>query len=238
MTELTRELHLLVSIAKLDAQLNACRTEIGLLPDKIEKVRRSIEKIDGAMNEAAAHLADMAKEKRSLEKSLDDQNEKIKKLKVQLMEVKTNKEYTAMRHEIEHIEERIDEKEERLLILMDELDQQEDRNDDFTRSNEKQKQELLEQESELEERLAKLKEEMAGLEAEKPKVLRELDPQIRKRYDRILKKLGDFAVTHVEDEVCQGCFSRVPPQTALEVKRNDQIIACQACGRILVHYNP
>ncbi|UCH85816.1 MAG: hypothetical protein JSW50_09170 [Candidatus Latescibacterota bacterium] len=49
--------------------------------------------------------------------------------------------------------------------------------------------------------------------------------------------MGDFAVTHVEDEICQGCFSRVPPQLALEVKNNDQIITCQACGRILVHYN-
>ena len=85
--------------------------------------------------------------------------------------------------------------------------------------------------------MAKLTEETNRIEAEKPKILIELNPLLKKRYDRILAKMHDFAVTHVDDEICQGCFSRVPPQLALEVKKNDQIIACQACGRILVHYN-
>ena len=60
MTDLTRELHLLVSIAKLDAQLNVCRKEIARLPGEIDKTRRAIEKIDKAMTEAAGHLDDMS----------------------------------------------------------------------------------------------------------------------------------------------------------------------------------
>jgi len=51
----------------------------------------------------------------------------------------------------------------------------------------------------------------------------ELDPQIKKRYDRILAKLHDFAVTHITDEVCHGCHSRIPPQAAVEVRKNDTI---------------
>lgn len=81
-----------------------------------------------------------------------------------------------------------------------------------------------------------MKKDLARLDAEKPRILIELDPQIRKRYDRILAKLHDFAVTHIADEICHGCHSRIPPQGAMEVRRNDQIITCQACGRILVHY--
>ena len=53
---------------------------------------------------------------------------------------------------------------------------------------------------------------------------------------RLLAKLHDFAVTNVVDETCQGCFTRIPPQTAVVVKRNEKIIRCEACGRILVHY--
>ncbi|MCX5754289.1 MAG: C4-type zinc ribbon domain-containing protein [Candidatus Krumholzibacteria bacterium] len=37
-------------------------------------------------------------------------------------------------------------------------------------------------------------------------------------------------------DICQGCYSRVPPQRAVEVRRNDQIMNCEVCGRILVHY--
>ncbi|UCG53087.1 MAG: hypothetical protein JSW58_05910 [Candidatus Latescibacterota bacterium] len=236
MTDLRRELHLLISIAKLDGDLNACRTELALLPAKIEEVNKSVAVIDKAMSEAAAHFEDMKKERRSLERMLDDHTEKIKKLRTQLMEVKTNKEYTAMLQEIEHLEKGIDDKEERLLILMDELDQQSARNRGFTSENEEKRKHLLTEKTNLENRTKALGETVKRLEAEKPKILAELDPLTKKRYDRILAKLGDFAVAHVEADICHGCFSRIPPQTALEVKKNDQIITCEVCGRILVFY--
>jgi predicted nucleic acid-binding Zn-ribbon protein len=236
MTDVIRELHLLVSIAKMDAELHACRTELSLLPEKIESVKRSVEKVDKNSEEAVTHLDGMRKERRALEKTLANHGEKIKKLKTQLMEVKTNKEYTAMLSEIEHTEKGIDEGEERLLMLMDELDQQTARNKEFMEKSTEAKTRLLAEQSELENRLRELQEQAKRLEAEKPKVLKELDPQTRKRYDRILAKYGDIAVALVADEACQGCHSRIPPQTILEVKSNEQIITCQTCGRILVYY--
>jgi hypothetical protein len=236
MTDLRRELHLLITIAKLDAQLNACRNESGQLPEKIEKIDRNVKAIEKAVSEASAHLEAIKKERRLLEQKLQDSAEKVKKLKVQLMEIKTNKEYQAMLHEIGHTEKDIDENEERLLMLMDELDQQGLETGGFTKQKDEERQRLSAERASLEARLQHLGEDTKRLEGEKPKILAELDPQIKRRYDRILAKLHDFAVTHVVDDVCQGCHSRIPPQAALEVKRNDQIIACQACGRILVHY--
>ncbi len=236
MTDMRREIHLLITIAKLDAELSACRNESGQLPARMEKITRSLTALDKAVGEAGAHLESIKKEKRILEQKIQDSTEKVKKLKVQLMEIKTNKEYQAMISEIGHMEKEVDENEERLLMLMDELDQQGVETGGFTKQKDEEKQQLSGEKVELETRLSHLQEEMKRLEGEKPKILAELDPQIKKRYDRILAKLHDFAVTHVFDDICQGCHSRIPPQAALEVKKNDQIIACQACGRILVHY--
>jgi len=236
MTDLRREIHLLITIAKLDAQLSACRNESGQLPEKVEKIDRNLTAIEKAVSEASTHLEAIKKERRLLEQKLQDSTEKVKKLKVQLMEIKTNKEYQAMLHEIGHSEETIDQNEERLLMLMDELDQQGLETGGFTKQKDEEKKQLSAEKADLETRISYLGEEVKRLEGEKPKILAELDPQIKKRYDRILAKLHDFGVTHVVDDVCQGCHSRIPPQAALEVKKNDQIIACQACGRILVHY--
>jgi predicted nucleic acid-binding Zn-ribbon protein len=236
MTDIQREIHLLIAIAKIDADLNAFRNESASLPEQIAKIEKQVQTIDNAMGDAEMHLEEMQKEKRSLESGLDDSAEKIKKLKTQLMSVQNNKEYTAMTHEIQHLEKGIDQKEERLLMLMDELDQQVGQTGDFRTSKNEEKAVLVAEKGRRETRLEEIGKEMARLEAEKPKVLAELDPQLKKKYDRILAKLHDFAVTHVVDEVCQGCFRRIPPQFVLEVKKNDQIITCQACGRILVHY--
>jgi len=236
MTDMRREIHLLITIAKIDADLNACRTEASQLPEKVDKTEKDIKAIEKSVAEADTHLEAMKKEKRHLEQKIQDNAEKLKKLKVQLMEVKKNEEYQAMLHEIAHMEKTIDENEERLLMTMDELDQQGLQTGDFTKQKEDAKKNLSAEKTDLETRLEQLKKEIARLDGEKPKILIELDPQIRKRYDRILAKLHDFAVTHVGDEICHGCHSRIPPQAAMEVRKNDQIITCQACGRILVHY--
>ncbi len=236
MMDLRREIHLLVAIAKMDAELNACRVESAQLPDKIDTLDRSIKGIDKALAEADAHIEAMKKEKRILEQKIQDGGEKLKKLKLQLMEIKKNDEYQAMLHEIAFAEKTIDEHEERLLMIMDEVDQQGLETDGFKKKKDDEKKALFAEKATFEARLEDLKKETARLDGEKPKIMTELDPQIKKRYDRILAKLHDFAVTHIADEVCQGCHSRLPPQAAMEVRKNDQIITCQACGRILVHY--
>ena len=237
MTELQRDLHVLVAIAKLDAELNSHRTELGLLPDKVSQSKKKLEEIIAAEKDAAAHLDEMAKERRTLEQKLDDNAVQIKKYKVQLMEVKTNKEYTAMLHEIEHLEKDTEAKEERLLILMDELDQQKSQHEQAMEQSASIKKEWQQEQAQLEARINTLSADSEKLDGEKPKLLHELDASLKKRYDRILVKLGDFAVTHVVDDICQGCFTRIPPQTAVEVRQNNRIITCEVCGRILVYYN-
>jgi predicted nucleic acid-binding Zn-ribbon protein len=236
MEEVQRDLHILISIAKVDASLNDARKELAILPVKVDKIKKSLAGLEERENESKGQVEDMAKERRVIEQQLEDNEEKTKKLRVQLMEVKTNKEYTAMLHEIEHIEKDTEAKEERLLVLMDEYDQENEQSRSLMEESKNQKAALQQQRSALEQRLRELEADVARLEGEKPKLLGELDPRIKKRYDRLLAKLHDFAVTHVEDETCQGCFTRVPPQVAVEVKKNEAIITCEACGRMLVYY--
>lgn len=236
MTDPRREIHLLISIAKLDAALHSSRVEAGQLPERIGAIEKKLKALEGAVAEADGHLEGMKKEKRLLEQKLQDSEAKVKQFKIQLMGIKNNKEYQAMLHEIGHMEKLAGETEEKLLLIMDELDQQGMQTADFRKTKGEEKTGLGAEKKELESRLERLRAEIARLDGEKPRVLAELDPAVKKRYDRILAKLHDVAVTNVIDDICQGCHSRIPPQAALEVKRNDQIIACQACGRLLVHY--
>jgi predicted nucleic acid-binding Zn-ribbon protein len=236
-TDLKRDLHVLISVAKLDAAVTECRTDLARLPDKLETLRQAIADIEEKEKTSKNELEEMTKERRTIEQDLEDNASKIKQLKTQQMSVKTNKEYTAMIHEIEHLEKDTDQKEERLLFLMDELDQQSDNHKQSLERSAKEKRDLKSRATEIENRITELESEVEKLQSEKPKFLREINPQIKKRYDRLLAKHGDTAVTHIVDDTCQGCFTRIPPQVAVEVKKNEQLIACEACGRMLVHYD-
>ena len=236
MAEVHRDLFVLVSIAKIDAELHATRMELAALPRQVDKIVKSLEEIEAKEKESKGNVEDMAKERRVLEQQLDDNAEKVKKYRVQLMEVKTNKEYTAMLHEIDHIDKDTEGKEERLLVLMDEFDQEEEQSNSLLDDGEKQRAGFEQERSRLEDRIKSLEAEVQKLESEKPRILAELDPRLKSKYNRILAKLHDFGVTNIVDETCQGCFTRIPPQLAVEVKRNERIILCEACGRILIYY--
>ena len=117
-----QEIQLLVAVARVDAQLNELRGELGRLPEQIKRTDAALANLESNEKAAASKLEEMGKERREIEQQLQDSAAQITKYKTQLMEVKTNKEYQAMLHEIEHLEKDIDAREERLLILMDELD--------------------------------------------------------------------------------------------------------------------
>src|ERR1039458_4742700 len=64
----------------------------------------------------------LQKKKREREKSLEDIQEKIKKMKGRTTDIKTNKEYQAHLREIESSEKEIGKIEEEILVIMEDLD--------------------------------------------------------------------------------------------------------------------
>lgn len=236
MGDLKHDLNVLVLVAKSDAEITACRSELAKIPAQLSRARRELAQVEAAEKKSIDDFEAKRKERRQLEATLQDNEEKINKIKGQLMGAKSNKEYQAFLKEIEVLEGAIDTEEERLLELMEALDDHRaDHEAEIARlaSEKKEKQQTIEQ---LEQRTAELESEIARLQAEIPKYLKEIDPALRKRYERIQANLGSLAVTRVVDGNCGGCGAKLPPQLVLEIKGNGQLITCQACGRILIHY--
>ena len=62
-----------------------------------------------------------------------------------------------------------------------------------------------------------------------------VDATVIARAPRMAPHVAAMAA-NIAADICQGCYSRVPPQTAHEVRRNNEIMTCEACGRILVYF--
>ncbi len=75
----------------------------------------------------------------------------------------------------------------------------------------------------------------AKMEERKSKASR-LDRQTLSIYERVRKGRGGHAVVRVTQSrpACSGCYKTLPPQRIQELKRDDQVITCQNCGRILI----
>ena len=88
----------------------------------------------------------------------------------------------------------------------------------------------------LKQRLAFLTGEIERLDSEKPGFLREIDARLKKKYERLHDNLGQLPATRVESDGCGGCGAKLPPQLVVEIRENDKLLTCQACGRILIYY--
>ena len=68
---------------------------------------------------------------------------------------------------------------------------------------------------------------------EKEKLTEKLPAPTVNIFDRIYRNKSRFAIVAIENQVCQGCFIKVPLQAEISVKKNDQLIYCPSCSRVL-----
>lgn len=159
--------------------------------------------------------------------------EKMAKYKEQQFQIKTNKQYDALTREIDLSQERITalEKEMETLegkasVAKTDLAAVEPELDDL-------KKELNERQTELDHVNKEHEDEELKLKHEREKLVVRLEKGDLKVYERIRKALGK-AVVPVRRNACGGCFKRVPPQVSVELRKNEKIMACEHCGRLLV----
>jgi len=234
--DFTRDVSLLVTVAKIEADIQHHAAELERIPGQIAAIEKKIARIDENEKKALGEMEAMKKERRDLEHGLQDAEATVKKYNNQLMAVKTNKEYTAMLKEIDLKKEEVAAKEERILEIMLALEEHGEKTDAVVAAATADRSAATAEKKTLEERRVALEADVKKLAAERPKLLAEVDEGIRKRYERLHEKYGDVAVTRTEDGHCGGCGTQLPPQVVVEVKKNNQIITCQSCGRILVDF--
>jgi len=232
-----QDLMTLVAVARVDVAVRDHRAELTTIPAAVAKIDKRLTAMTERQTAQDAKLENIKKERRQLEIDIQDFETKMNASKTKLAEVKTNHEYTAALKEIDTLKADIDAKEERLLMLMDEGETFEPVHDEEVAKLADERVEIEAEKKVLVDRHAALEVDVAKLTAEKPALLKQMTDSMRKKYERLLSHHKDAAVVPVNAEHCGGCGTQLPPQIAVEVRKNNQLLTCQSCGRLLVHYD-
>jgi predicted nucleic acid-binding Zn-ribbon protein len=236
MPEVSEDIQLLIQIVKKDLEIQKKKKFLAEAPQRIREIERKIAKMDGELQEDKDQLAKLNKERSHLELDVKTHNEKISRMKTEQISVKTNKEYRAFNSEIEYLTKQIDKKEERILAILEQTEKVKKEIEAISARVENDKGVLLAEREDLEKGMKESTESLKVLEDEKVRILPHVSERVQRLYNRILQVKGDSGVANLVGDICQGCYSRVPPQKAHEIRKNNQIIICEACGRILVYY--
>ena len=231
------QLEKLVQLQRTETRLKELQAALDGVPRQRDAQEQALLAERGRLDAARSELEHSQRTRRQKEGELQALETKRDKYKGQLREVKANKEYTAMLHEIEGVEREIRAVEDAILVELERAEGLETavRNEqaDFRQAEERHKAEL----ARLAVQQRQLEEQLAAAQAERDGVAAGLPGEMVERFQRVAKVRGT-AVAEAKDGLCLQCHVQLRPQLFMEVKRNEELLTCPSCARVLFYEPP
>lgn len=223
----------LVELQQLDSEIAELEAASAAIPGRIRTMEEQLLQTKAALDAVTAETEKMQKLHRQKERDLEEANRELKKRQSRLYEIKTNQEYSAVLKEIEGLKQRVSTLEEEVLLLLDQIEvavkarAQEEEKFRFTQA------EFLRDKQQREGELRELQGRLSALQVARGGQSRSVETSLLQQYLRLLKSRAGLAVAPARGGSCEGCHVALTPQLYNEVRRNEEILTCERCGRIL-----
>jgi len=232
------DLERLVRLQQAESNLKRVESSRLDLPRRRSEAAAALEQEKTRLLGAREAVESCQKARRKYEAELQDLEAKRSKYKGQLMDVKTNKEYTAMLHEIEGVEREIRAREDLVLAEMEKAES-------LTAEVKREEQAFKDADDEAKARGLEMDEEERRLEseadrltAERDAVAAEVPTSMLELFQRVARVRGTAVSEATKDAMCSQCHVKLRPQMFVELKRGDVFFQCPQCNRILYYEAP
>lgn len=209
------------------------RRRIGELPAAQEALERRVADRQAAVAAVKDRIVANRAARQEIEKDLAAVQTRLTKYKDQLMAVKTNKEYQAMQTEISVAEQAVRSQEDRLLDRMEETDALASELKTAEALSKSEQAEVAREKQALDAELGRDHQELQRLADERARVASALSAAALSLFEHVSKHRRGLALSEAREGHCTACHVRLRPQVFNEVRRNDGLIQCESCSRIL-----
>lgn len=233
------ELAKLLELQKIDVAILELKKEEALLPKELDQVRKTGEKHLAETDEMKKGHTKVKVERRQQENELKMLEDQIKTLQSQLNEVKTNKEYLALKDEIDNFRKKISSLEDTILNLMETDEKLAGKEKDLVLNTDEDKKKLAGKEMEISRKMEEIRKSLAVKSGEREAITKTISVKTLEIYEKIRKgkKDGVVLVEMKEEEkgdVCTGCYVYLPSYIVEKLKKsNSEFVQCENCKRIL-----
>ena len=225
----------LVYLQQIDNDIQQVKVQTEEAPRRLAGIDLELQAARQTYETFSNGLGEVKKQRRGLEKDVEQIEQKIKKSRTKLMEVKNNKEYKAMLTEIDELSKGKGRQEDSLLELMEQMDT-------LTLQVREQKKVLdlkiaagKTQKEEWEKSGEGYALELARLEEDRKKAAARVEDSHLQQYEFLRDRLRGLALAEVRNAACMSCHMQIPQQLYNEIRRCDRIINCPNCLRILFY---
>ena len=232
------ELEKLIALQNLDTTIRRLEKELEAIPQRRAEIEREFDQRAFEIR-ALENRRDEARHTRvRLENEATDQRGRAERAERNLMSSKKQDEYTAAIREADAARKQISTLETQILEQMETLEKAEaalnERADEIATLNSDREARL----KAFDEETQRQSDQLIVDRKEREQVFANLPKAMSTMYSRISARIRDgVAVAEARNRSCTACFMSLRPQVMAEIRRGEEILTCDNCGRILF-YSP
>src|SRR4026209_650655 len=230
------ELEKLIALQNLDTTIRRLEKELEAIPERRAEIEAEFDRRAFEIRALESRRDDPKHSRARLETEVVDQRTRAERAERNLMSSKKQDEYTAAIREADAARKQISALETQILEQMESLEQAEaalnERSDEIATLN-----------SDREARLKAFDEETSSQSKlltvqriEREQVFANLPKSMSGMYARIRARIRDgVAVAEARNRSCTACCMSLRPQVMAEIRRGEEVMTCDNCGRILYY---
>jgi len=232
------DLERLIQLQDVESRAAVASKAIAEAPGRIAALDALLQSATTALAAAKQALADNQTRRRSIDNDLIAAQQRQDKYKEQVMAVKTNEQLHAMQAQIKAVGDEIGQHEERVIVSMMEADEINAAIKKADAALKAAQAKMAAERGTIESEVTANQATVAECATARRAILAAIEnTSVIDTFQRIAKVRGT-AVARAEGERCTVCQVRLRPAVFTEVRKNDQIVQCDSCQRILFFVAP
>ena len=224
----------LLEIQNLDMQILEIQNNFKELPEKIFSLNNKIKSEENKIENLSQKVIELESISTNLQNDITDIEDKVKANTEKVMRVKTKEELEALEKETGDLKRRKIEIEDNQIKAMEEMETCKKDSDANNTSFEEEILPMKSEISELEKVLNESKEEVGLLDDERSKLIKEVDKDFLKIYERLSSNNKPPIIAETSGEVCGHCNMKIPPQVYIKVLQGKEIVLAPCCKKIII----
>ena len=230
------ELEKLIALQNLDTTIRKLEKDLESVPERRAEIEAEFDRRAFEIRALESRRDDAKHNRARLETEVVDQRSRAERAERNLMSSKKQDEYTAAIREADAARKQISALETQVLEQMEALEQAEaalkERADEIASLNSDREARL----KLFDEETKSQSERLASSRIEREEVFANLPKAMSGMYSRIRARIRDgVAVAEARNRSCSACFMALRPQVMAEIRRGEEVITCDNCGRILYY---
>lgn len=202
-------------------------------PLRIQKLEDEVRVMESQFKTDEDQIEVFRKDRRVLEREIQELDGKIDKSSTKLTQIKSNKEYTAALKEIDDLKTIKFQAEEKAIQIMETAEEREQKCKNHKDTLKTLKDKCEKDKEEIKKDLLALERDLEALEKERNQLCSDFDQSLLKKYLFLRERKGGLAISSVVTGVCQTCHMGIPPQKFNELIRGSDLMTCPHCNRII-----